>query len=316
MPKITKEVKVALLAVTAIVLFIIGLGYLKGRSVFGNRNYYYVHFTHVSGLPTGSKVQLSGTDVGVVQELKLDPKTRKVTVGFDVNADIELPEDTRVVLTTTDLFGSKALILLPGQSNKMAAHKAVLKDSIAPELMDKASSYLDPTSRKLNLVLDNLGEITGQINSLMKRDNSRAKQSVDNLEATLANLASLSARLNKSVQQLDMLMASTQNLVNNPDLKGTLTNIRQSTDSLAATTQDVRQLAVHTQRLVKELQTLSQNLNEGQGTAGKLLKDKELYDNLTKTTASLNSLLEDLKKHPKRYVHFSVFGRKEKSPKP
>jgi phospholipid/cholesterol/gamma-HCH transport system substrate-binding protein len=313
--KITKEVKVAILAITTITLLVVGLGYLKGRAVFGNRNFYYVHFDQVSGLPTGSKVQLSGTDVGVVQEIKLDPQTKRVRVGFDVDGELSLPKDTYVVLTTTDLFGSKALVLLPGSSTQMAEDKATLQDSIAPELMDKASAFLDPTSRKLNRVLDNLGDITEQLNGLMKQEDHRAKRSLQNVETLLANLAVLSGRLNASAQHLDALLVSGKDLAANPDLKGSLRNLHTGTDSLAATAHDLRTLANRTEVLMRELNTLTTQLNQGQGTAGKLLKDPVLYDNLSKSTASLNSLLEDLKANPKRYAHFSVFGRKDRKEK-
>lgn len=313
MLKLTKEVKVALLVLMAATMAIVGLSYLKGRSLLNTTNTYYVEYANTQGLNRGDRVVLSGVQVGVVQKQELIGEHKdKVRVSFDLDNNIEVPKDSYVILATSDLFGSRVLELRLGRNPTLAEDGSTLQDSVSTGLLEKVEGKMDPTLQRINKLTDNLVDITGQLKKIMNREDEQANKTIGHVENTMANLSLLTAELRGTVTRINQLSETANRLMSDPNLAGTLKNTRQSTDSLAATMAEIKRLTQRTQTLMGELNTLTGNLNSGQGTMGMLMKDPKLYQNLNETTSSLNKLLEDLRQNPKRYVHFSVFGRKAK----
>ncbi|MCE3008495.1 MAG: MlaD family protein [Bacteroidetes bacterium] len=318
MVKITKEAKVAILVVVAGAMLIFGLSYLNGRSVLGTNHTFYVYFPSADGLNRGDKVSLRGVDVGTVRAREIVGDGQDaVRIELEIQSQIKVPSDSYLLLTeTSPVFGQKLLELHPGTSGQLLEDGATIRDSVGTGLADKLGRTVNPTLDRINNLSDNLIEMTGLINKIMRREDARANVSIQNLEQTLANIAFISNQLKGTVASIQRLSDNAnQNFIDHPDFKKMLGNTRQATDSLAATLAEVRGLATETTRLAQDLKQITHNLKQGDGTLGKLLYDEALYANLTATTASLNALLQDMTKHPKRYVHFSVFGRRDKDKK-
>ncbi len=304
--KLSKELKIGLLTVMSGLMLFFGFNYLKGVELSPTNNTYYSVYTNTQGLSPSCQVLLNGAPVGKVTAITLMPKwNNKILVAMSIDKDIKLNDSTLAILTKPDLLGSK-VIDLDIRSGKAIGNKDTLVGTIAGEMMDKLTQAAKPIINKLDTTITS-------VNRIIDAENQK------NIALTLDNLAKLSASLadqmkdlrpslNHAGKDLEKLTASL--VQTEKELKPLLVKISTLGDSLnkapiAATVESAN-------RTITQLSELSKNLNEGQGTLGKLMKDEAMYANLNKTISDLDSLFIDAKAHPKRYIHFSVFGKKDK----
>ena len=296
----TKEVKIALTAIVGIVVLFYGLQFLKGLHVFSSNSVYYVAFDDVSGLSPSSPVYANGYRVGVVKTLNYDYNPQsKIVAELDLNKDMRVPRGSRAELAS-DLLGNIKINLVLSED---PIHMLGLGDTIPGEMemgmMTKVSKMLPAVER----MLPKLDSIMASLNMLLADPALRntlhnVEGMTNNLNATSAELKTLSASLNRDVPG----MMQKTNAV--------LDNTQQLTGNLAAI--DVAGMTAKVNQTLANVEQLTQKLNSNEGTLGLLMRDPTLYNNLTSTMASADSLLIDLREHPKRYVHFSLFGRKDK----
>ncbi len=296
--KLSKEVKIALMAIVAIVIMYFGMQFLKGLIMFSSDSTYYAHFQDVSGLSVSSRVYANGFRVGVVENIDYDyehPGNIVATIGF--NNDMKLPRDTRAEISS-DLLGNVKLELCIGQDKTAFLHEGDTIEGGATEgLMAKASGMVPQVEQ----LLPKLDSILTSVNALLAEPAIRnslgnVEQITANLTATTNQLSQLTAQLNRQVPQM---VAKADTMLDNT---GTLT--RQLKDiNLVATMQKV-------DNTMENLRQTTAAMNSREGTLGLLMHDPGLYYNLNATMNSADSLLIDLRQHPKRYVHFSLFGRK------
>lgn len=296
-----RVVKVGIVAVVGLFLLYFGLNFLKGIDIFSSVNKYYGTYEEIGGLVPSSPVYIKGYKVGQVEEVKYDfTQTPAFTVCVAVSADIQLPKGTEMQLFDDGLMGGKAVQLtLPTTALKgeIFQDKDTLPTVVSGGLMTlltgdmlpkitSAVSHIDSLSASLNNLL-NGEEITSVLHSL--------KETTDDLAQSSEQLKTLmNTKVPSLVENVDVVVR---------DLRTVSTNL--ATTDLAKTFNAVDSVA-------SNLQTLSAQLNDPEGTLGLLLNDKQLYFNLSNTAASADQLLIDLKANPKRYVHFSLFGKKEK----
>ncbi len=296
----TKEVKIALSAIVGIVVLFYGLQFLKGLHVFSSNSVYYVAFDDVSGLSPSSPVYANGYRVGVVKTLNYDYNPQsKIVAELDLNKDMRVPRGSRAELAS-DLLGNIKINLVLSED---PIHMLGLGDTIPGEMemgmMTKVTKMLPAVER----MLPKLDSIMASLNMLLADPALRntlhnVEGMTYNLNATSAELKTLSASLNKEVPG----MMQKTNAV--------LDNTQQLTGNLAAI--DVAGMTAKVNQTLANVEQMTQKLNSNNGTLGLLMRDPTLYNNLTSTMASADSLLIDLREHPKRYVHFSLFGRKDK----
>ncbi len=296
----TKEVKIAITGIIAIVVLFFGLQFLKGLSVFSNDDAYYATFDDVSGLSASSPVYANGYKVGVVKsiEYNYDPSS-KINVVLGLNKQMRLPRGSRAELAG-DLLGNIKIniVMGPATGDLLSAG-----DTIAggPELgvMSKVGDMVPA----IEAMLPKLDSIMASLNTLL------ADPALRN---TLHNVEGMTASLNSTSQELHTLSARLNHdvpaMMSKAD--GVLDNTQQLTANLAAV--DVQTLASQVSQTLKNVEQMTASLSSTEGTLGLLMRDATLYNNLTSTAASADSLLIDLRTHPKRYVHFSVFGKKDK----
>ena len=275
--KFTKEIKIALASILGIVVLFFGLQFLKGLSVFSSDNTMYVAFTDATGLAVSSPVYANGYRVGVVKALDYDYDPHgKIVAEIGLNKQMRVPAGSRAELAS-DLLGNIKinLVLSDDPLNMIAVGDTI---SGGDSIMISLNQLLaDPALRN---TLHNVEGMTG------------------NLNATSQELKLLSASLNREVP-------TTLNKVN-----GVLDNTHQLTHNL--TQLDIESMNAKVNQTLANVEQMTQSLNSNEGTLGLLMRDKSLYNNLNATAASADSLLTDLKAHPKRYVHFSIFGKKDK----
>lgn len=296
----TKEVQIALVAIIGIVILFFGLKFLKGLSVFSTSSTYYAEFDDISGLTNSCPVYANGFKVGSVSNIDYDYTQRgriKATLGLD--KEMQLPVGTRAEIES-DLMGNvKVNLVLPKDVSQMVRLGGTILGGKALGALDKAGDMVPEVQR----ILPKLDSIMTSLNQIL------AGPAIKN---TLHNADKITADLTQTTEQLNSLMAEVNNKV--PSMLGkadaTLDNTQKLTKNLSDI--DVAGTMEKVNATLNNVQEMTAKLNSNEGSLGLLMRDPELYNNLTATMRDADSLVIDLKAHPKRYVHFSLFGRKSK----
>ena len=296
----TKEVKIALTAIVGIVVLFYGLQFLKGLNVFSTDITYYVAFDDVSGLSPSSPVYANGYRVGVVKSLNYDYNPQgKIVAELDLNKNMRVPRGSHAELASDLLGNIKINLVLSEDPINMIGYGDTIPGEMEMGMMTKVSKMLPAIEHmmpKLDSIITSLNTLLAD--PALRNTLHNVEGMTGNLNATSAELKSLSASLNREVPGM-------MNKAN-----GVLGNTQQLTGNLAAI--DVEGMAAKVNQTLANVEQMTQKLNSNEGTLGLLMRDATLYNNLSSTAASADSLLIDFKAHPKRYVHFSVFGKKDK----
>jgi len=298
--KFTKEIKIGLVAVLGIVVLFVGLQFLKGLSVFSSDNTMYVAFTDATGLAVSSPVYANGYRVGVVKALDYDYDPHgKIVAEVGLNKEMRVPVGSRAELASDLLGNIKINLVLADDPLHMIAVGDTISGGMEVGIMSKVSEIMP-------LILD----IAPKLDSIMTSLNTLLADPA--LRNTLHNVEGMTGNLNATSQELKLLSASLNREVPTTLTKvnGVLDNTQQLTHNLSQI--DVEAMNAKVNQTLANVEQMTQRLNSNEGTLGLLMRDKSLYNNLNATAASADSLLTDLKAHPKRYVHFSIFGKKDK----
>lgn len=312
--KVTRELKTGIFAVIVIALFIWGYNYLKGLNLFdGTLKTYFTEYNNVQGLSKSSVVTINGVDVGKVVGITFNknPKKRgQLIVEFSVTQDFEFSKKSVAKIYSASLMGGKSLAIVPSYEGEMAKPGDYLKGEIESDIFSTVTEKLNPLQAKVENVIVKADSVLGNLNDLIDtKTRINFKQSIAQLNATMANFNSASRNLSILISEnkgrLDHTFANAEKMSSNLEkLTDTLVNA-----NLGLT---VKKL----QKTVTGLNTVLSKINSGEGSLGKLLKDDKFYNNLTNASKELEELLREMKLHPKRFVHFSIFGKKDKGYKP
>jgi len=295
-----KEVTIAITACVAVVILFFGLNFLKGMTIFSSDNSYYVRFHDIQGLSKANPIYADGYKVGVVKDIYYDyAGNGDVIVKFDVDNNLRIPKGSTAEVGS-DLMGNVKMNLLMANNPRERVNPGdTIQGATNSGLMGRVAQIL-PTVEALVPKIDS---ILTSVNALLADPA---------LAATLHNAQQITSNLTTTSQQLNVLMAnlnkSVPGMLNKAD--ATLANTQKLTNNLAAV--DIQTTMNEVNSTISNLKTFTDNLNNGKGALGLLMNDPGLYNNLNSTMISADSLLIDLKAHPKRYVHFSLFGKKDK----
>lgn len=298
--KFTKEIKIALVSILGIVVLFFGLQFLKGLSVFSNDNTMYVAFTDATGLSVSSPVYANGYRVGVVKALDYDYDPHgKIVAEIGLNKQMRVPVGSRAELASDLLGNIKINLVLSDDPLNMIAVGDTINGGMEAGIMSKVGEMMPvimDIAPKLDSIMNSLNLLL--TDPALRNTLHNVEGMTDNLNATSKELKILSASLNREVPTM-------MNKAN-----GVLDNTQKLTHNLSQI--DVEAMNAKVNQTLANVEQMTQRLNSNEGTLGLLMRDKSLYNNLTATAASADSLLTDLKAHPKRYVHFSIFGKKDK----
>jgi len=295
--KFSKEAKIGLTGIVAIIILYLGVTFLKGMSLFGTNDKYYISFQNAKGLTNSSSVFADGYQIGVVSNINYDyNKPGEVVIEISVDNDVRIPQGTTAELAE-GMLGGCTLNMTMGTNPKVAIQPGdTIKGSDASGLMAKAEQMLPQVEKVMQ-----------HVDSLILTLNKVAGD--PKIQQTLANAEALTDNLNKSTEQLNLLLnKQLPTLITTYDAAGK--NIEKLTGNLAEL--NMQQTLAHVNNTIDDVQELIKLLQNPDGNLGLLLGDTLLYHNLNTTIGSANNLLLDLQENPKRYVHFSVFGKKDK----
>ncbi len=304
----TKEVKIALMAIVAVVLLFVGINFLKGINVFKAGNTYIVKFDNISGLAVSNAVFANGYPVGIVRNIEYDyQKSENVLVEVELDDAMRVPAGTTAELEPELMGGVKMNLKLGANPADVIEPGDTIVGGMYYGAMAQLSEMIPTVTKmlpKLDSILHNLNQLTGD----------------PALAQTVQNAAVITGNLKSTTSHLDHLMAN-----DIPQLTARLNRIGANMEKVSgelaaidveATMRDVNATLANAKTFSAQMGDIATQLNTKMGssdnTLGLMLNDRSLYDNLNHTVMSADSLMIDLKAHPKRYVHFSIFGKKDK----
>ena len=293
-----KEVKIGLIGIVALAMLFFGINYLKGVRMFHPSSYYYVEFTNVNALTVSSPVYASGYKIGLVRDIQYNhANPGHVIVEVEMDEEMQIPKGSTGELVTEMLGTVKMNLILNLANKEYYLPGDTLSGTVNNGLMGVAEAIMP----KVEQLMPKMDSILHSLNQLLANPA---------LTATLENAEKLTANLDVTTRQLNKLM---QNDL--PQITGRMVTIADNFTTISENLKDINYAETFRKidATLQNVQAISDRLSSKDNTIGLLLNDPTLYNNLSTTTANAASLLEDLQAHPKRYVHFSLFGRKEKA---
>lgn len=295
-----KEVKIALVAICGLVILFFGMNFLKGLNLFSSSNKYLISFKDISGLAVSSPIYADGYKVGVVKNIIYDyNNTGGTVVEAEIDNRLRIPKGSSAEIVSDMLGNVKVNLLLATNPRERVNPGETIQGGINDGALGQMKNML-PTVMQ---ILPKVDSIVTSVNMLLA--NPAIAQSLQNVEAVTGNLTVTTRRLNNLLATLEGsvpgMMTRTDSILHNANTLAK--NLNQI---------DVAGTVARVDETLANVEKFTEQLNNNQGTLGLLMRDPALYNNLNSTMRSADSLLIDLKAHPKRYVHFSLFGRKDK----
>ena len=310
--KISNEVKIGFVALLTIVAFIWLYNFLKGKEYFKKTTYYYSIYENIGGLAESSPVEINGYKVGVVQSIELlNAESDKILVTFSVGKNFKLPINTVAEIIPVSLIAGMKVHFVYGNGPGIYSYGDTIPGRFPEPIISRLETELLPLKDRISELIGTIDTVIGSIDEIMnpkfKKDFSGI---VDNLNSTTESFDNIIGSKETDLKtSLENLTRFSQMLADNSsNMSSTFSNLEAITDTLAAA--DIYNTVLNLKSGLEKTSLLLENMNEGKGSAGQLLTNDSLYANLTKSLGSLNELLKDMKANPKRYVHFSIFGKK------
>ena len=316
------ELKIGVVGIFSILLLIWGINFLKGNNIFGNSNEYYSIYENIDGLESSAPVRINGLTVGNVTEIYFHPSnTGAIIVQFTLNDDIRFPRNSVARIYNSDIMGTKAVQLVYGNSNIYATSGDTLLAEIENGLKDEVNKQVLPLKNKAEELISSIDSVMTVITTVLDKDARESlSSSLRSLNKTFSTMELAMVKLDSVIYKNDIRVTTilqnvesiTTNLHNNNDMIAkTLKNFESISDSLAKS--NIKNTIQNLDKSLSEFDKILQKIEQGEGTIGLLLNDKEMYNNLTSASKQLDLLIEDMKKHPKRYVTFSLLGGRRTS---
>lgn len=311
--KLATETKVGILAIVSIAILIIGYSFLKGNDVFTKEKIYYAKYARVEGLTVSKPILVNGYQIGRVSNLKLLP-SGQILAEFKVDKQYSVPRNTIARIANTDFLGNKAIIFDLGDSNSTALSGDTLDGGVNQNILEQ----IEPVQKKAEAVVLVIDSILTSINNTINPEFQT------NVNRSIASIANTLNTLEHTSKQLDGLVGMEKSKIS-----GILTNVELITNNLKDNNERINAIFSNLESVsdqaakvnftetiakanlaVADFQSIVDGINKGNGSLGKLLNDEELYTNLEDASKSLDNLIIDMKKNPNRYIHFSIFGRR------
>lgn len=306
--KLSREIKTAILIIGCIIIFIFGFNYLKGTSLLSNEKTIHALYDEVEGLVVGANITIRGLNVGKVKIIDFNDDFAKIKVTFSIRDDLNFSNKSVAQLYEAGLIGGKAIAIIPKyDTSNIIKNGDILFSEIKPGLTELVNQQIAPLQDKIEGLLTSADSLFAGISNVMNYETqNNLKMTLEGLASTIENVNILSSNIN------DILNA------NEKELKSTINNLSKISGNLNKITDSLKQVPLSStvknfEDTSLHLKEIIERLNSGEGSAGMILNDNKLYDNLVNSSEALEALLSDLKSNPKKYVHFSIFGRKEKN---
>ena len=306
--KLTKEIKTSIFVLFSVLLFIFGFNFLKGTSILDKQKTVYAVYDEVDGLMVGASVSVNGLAIGNVTSLDFLPNSTKILVTLKVKDKLRFSRNSTATLHETGLIGGIAISIDPVFENgNIIKSGDTLKSVIRPGLTELINEQIQPLQRNLQSILVSVDSLFLGVTNIMNKD------SQNNLKVALDEMTSAISSINSSATILEKTLKNNDLKINNTigNIESISSNMEKITDSIAKTS--LKQTISNLEKSIEGINKSVQDLNSDSSSLGLLIRNDEFYKKLNSSVNDLNQLLIDLKNNPKRYIHFSIFGRKDKS---
>ena len=300
------EIKTGVLVLLGIGLFVFGFSYLKSNDIFVSDRTFYAVYDDVEGVVNGTPVTVNGFPVGSIQDISFF-KNNSLLVKFRVENDIKFSINSIAQIYETGLIGGKALGIIPANDNsRTAVYNDTLASSVAPGLTELVNEKLTPLQENIESMIVSANNVLDKVNSIFD-DPTRA-----NLRTSVSDFSETIKDLKETSKMIKSVMKS-----NKLSIDQTITNVLDISTDLSEISKTINQSELSTtmknfKNSSEGLSRVLNNINEGNGTISKLIDNDSLFQNLNDASKSIDLLIEDIRLNPKRYIHFSVFGKKNK----
>jgi phospholipid/cholesterol/gamma-HCH transport system substrate-binding protein len=305
-----KELKIGLLAVVAIIFLVFGVNYLKGINILNDNRNFYAVYENIGGLQVGSPVMVNGYKVGLVSNVDLlIENNQQLLVTISIEKEFSIPSNTVCKIVNQDLMGTKGISLVLGDATNFLSVGDTLNGGIEGTLQDEVNAQILPLKNKAEQLIGSMDSVMMIVTAVLNKDTRESlRNSLQSLDKTFSLMSETMIKVDSMVavnderitKVISNLASITSNLESsNGEIKNILTNFSTLSDSLAKA--DIA-------TALKNVSDITAKINNGEGSIGLLLKDDKIYANFEKSTRELAELLEDIKRHPSRYVNFSIIG--------
>lgn len=323
MKNISKEFKVGVVVIVALVLMVIGVQYLKGINIFDSQDYYIAKYDQIDGLTESNPVVLKGYKVGLVKSIELDPSgDGTLIVQLLINKEnLNIPEDSRAKIYSSDFFGSKAIELVLGESIVMAEPGDELEGAREEDITTALRKELEPLRARTEELIDDIDEIINNMKGVFESEATQGlPRAFESLQRSLETFEKTSLRLDSTIAEnkarIGSIMSNVESITsnlesNNDRITQVMSNVEEITDSLRRVN-FVKTMA-KADSAMTSFASIMEKIDEGEGSMGLLVNDDSLHNALVDAAKELEVLLDDIESNPDRYIHFSVFGKKDKN---
>ncbi|WNW02017.1 MlaD family protein [Tenacibaculum sp. HL-MS23] len=306
----SKELKTGVVAVLIIAVFIWGFNFLKGQDLFsGSSRYFYVEYKDINGLNKASAVTINGLEVGRIDEISFDATPEKqgvLLVKISLDTDFSFSKNSIAKIYSASIMGGQSLAIVPTYSGETAVSGDYLKGEVESGLFSSVEDKLEPIQSKLQNVLVGADTLLTGLNTVLDEKSRKSlNRSIIGLEGTISDVR-------KTLTSVNTLLSD-----NKENLNATLANTKKITDNFSKISDDLAKANLgetvnKLEATLANVNGLLANMKAGKGTLGKLMTDDKMYTNLTNASKEMEELLREMKLNPKRFVHFSLFGKKAK----
>lgn len=309
-----REVKIGGFALLMVVCLYWGVNFLKGRDLLSRNNTYYATYAQVNGMQSSSPVFIKGFKVGTVSDIRFDPQTdSRVVVAMTLNKKYRLPSDSQAKIFSNGIMGGKAIEIELGSAETFLSNRDTLRSKMDKDIMEVAGSELEFFKQKIGGTLAEMDATLAGLNALIEENRQHITGTLGNVEALSGELSGIVRKESTDIREMIAGLAAVSGTLRRraESIDRIIGNIETVTDSLSSA--DIAGTVAHLSSTLASVNETIDAINRGEGSLGKLMNDEALYDSLVSASGNLAALLEDLKAHPGRYVHFSVFGGKNKN---
>ena len=303
--RLSKEIKAAFFVLTTILLFIFGFNFLKGSSLLDRQKTIYAVYDEVDGLLVGANVMINGLSIGNVTELDFLPNSTKILVTLKVKDKLNFSSKSTASIYETGVLGGLAISIEPVfERESIVKTGDTLNSSVRPGLTELINRQIEPLSRQLQSTITSVDSIfTGASNVLNRQTQEEIKESINVLTSAIK-------AINNSSIIIEETLTAKSSQINN-----TIDNFEKISSNLSEVSYELNSFGLsdllsNLEVSVDDISSVVNKLNSNNSTIGKLINEDEVYNNLNSSIESLNNLITDIKENPKKYIHFSVFGRK------
>tara|TARA_Y100000991_G_scaffold668_1_gene566 strand:+ start:926 stop:1852 length:927 start_codon:yes stop_codon:yes gene_type:complete len=303
--KLSYEIKTALLVLSGIFLFIVMINYLKSNDIFVSDRSFYAIYDDVEGVSTGTPVTISGFNVGSVQDIRFYGNNSELLLKFRVENDFEFSTNSIAQIYETGLIGGKALAIIPVEGKNLAVSGDTLQSDIAPGLTELVNDKLSPLQEKIESMVVSADSLLIAVNSVFDTSTK------ENLTSSIENFSLTIESAKQSIDVLEKVIGGNENSLNS-----IINNMDESLKNFSELSENFDELDLVIENLSKSsanINSITSEIKAGDGLVNKVVYDEGFVKSLDEISSNINLLLEDLRMNPKRYVHFSLFGKKNKT---